>query len=521
MKKSSSLQVLFAAILFFSFISHYAFSQGASSNDIDWVNKLKVPTVQDVDVMRMDDNVIIYQSNYMRGIFGGAKDKSCLYRIDLKNNQRTEKHVELKTGDKRRVVVKMILKDNKILVFSSFKNEDQKKYYVFQETINPENLELNNDVKKIFEVDCSQVKDAKIKTASSDIRQDKGRIIVYASFEVKGGMHFFASVYDSLMNETAHYAFQRQSPKYIYGYGIDYNDNLYYIEAENSKSDEQVPSTIYFLGKDNKTIRQQSLALEDKQIYPVWDVNKKNEVVLTGLYYRPKLYSAQGIYSIIFPPYLNGSARVKALPLSTELLAKGLEEKDSTKLVENFRKGKEYDGDLSDRTDIKFNDDEEFTLTTQGYALHRSRVNSMSYNSDKYVYGDIYAFTWKADGSPKWSQKINLKTELLGEASLSGGYYSFYDENKNLNIIYTSFNSRKVFGHNIGMNKDAKTYLVTFGLEGEKLERVIIEDKKDSENFIPSFSKYLGNKQLVITRIHSAAIPTSSDFSVARISLKQ
>jgi hypothetical protein len=522
MKKNASLHVLFAAILFFSFIPQHVFSQEASGGDIHWVNKLKVPFVQDVDVLKMDDNVIIYQSNYLRGIYGGggASDKSCLYRIDLKNEQRIEKHVELKTGDKRRVVKKMIFDDNKILVFSSFRNEDQKKFYVFQETINPENLELNNDVKKIFEMDCSQVKDAKIKTASSQIRQEKGRIIVYASFDVKDGEQCFVSIYDSLMSQKAHYAFQCQSSKYISGYTIDYSDNFYYLETERRRSDELTFSMMYFLSNDNKTIRQQSLTLENKQMYPVWDVNKKNEVVATGLYYQPKLKSAQGTYSIIFPPYLNGSPRVKSLPLNAEFLAKGLGEKDSIKLVENFRKGKEYDGDLSDKQDVKFNDNGEFTLTTQGSALFRVRSNSMSYNNDKYKYGGIYVFTWNADGSPKWSQNINLKAELFGESSLSGGYYSFYDENKNLNIIYTNFNPRKIFGKNIGMNKDVRTILATFSPEGEISERILIGDKKDSENFIPSYTKYNGSKQLIVTRIHPAAIPFKSDFSVAKISLQ-
>jgi hypothetical protein len=521
MKNSSFLHVLSAVILLYSLISQHAFSQEASSNTIHWVNKLKVPYVQDVDVMKMDDNVVIYQSNYLRGIFGNSMNKNSLYRIDLKNDKRIEKHVELKTGDKRRVVDKMILENNTILVFSSFRNEDQKKYYVFQETINPENLELNGDVKKIFEMDCSQVEGAKIKTASSSILQDKGRIIVYGSFDVKGGEQCFVSIYDSLMNQKAHYAFQCKSSKYISNYAIDYCDNLYYLETERRKSDELTFSMMYFLSNDNKTIRQQSLTLENKKIYPVWGVNRKNEVAATGLYYLPNLNSAQGTYSIIFPPYLNGSPRVKSLPMDEELLAKGLEEKDSIKMKENFSKGKEYNGRLNDEHHLEFNDKDEFTLITQGSALFRSHLNSMSYNNDKYKYGDIYVFTWNADGSPKWSQKINLKAELFGESSLSGGYYSFYDENKNLNIIYTNFNPRKVLGQNIGMNKDVRTVLATFNPEGKALEHILIGDKKDAENFIPSFTKYFGGDQLVITRIHSAAIPTSSDFSVAKISFQE
>ena len=322
------------------------------------------------------------------------------------------------------------------------------------------------------------------------------------------------------MNQKAHYAFQCQSSKYISGYAIDYSDNLYYLETERRKSDELTFSMMYFLSNDNKTIRQQSLTLENKKIYPVWGVNKKNEVVATGLYYLPKLNSAQGTYSIIFPPYLNGSPRVKSLPMDEELLAKGLEEKDSIKLVENFRKGKEYNGRLNDEHHFVFNDKDEFTLMTQGSALFRSRLNSMSYNNDKYKYGDIYAFTWNADGSPKWSRKISLKAELLGESSLSGGYYSFYDENKNLNVIYTNFNPRKVLGQNIGMNKDVRTVLATFSPEGEVLDRILIGDKKDAENFIPSYTKYNGNKQLIVIRIHPAAIPFKSDFSVAKISLQ-
>jgi hypothetical protein len=534
MKKQTCCKTtLFIAISLF-ITTFNAMSEGFLMKDLKWIEKLKVPNVQDIDVMKMDSNVLIYQSRVMRNqdlyssVIGGV-EKNYIYRVDLKTKQAINKEISLKDGGKRRAVEKILYMNNTIHVISSFTNDEQKKYFIFDETVKSDNLELNNDAKKICEVDYGQIEGASKNSIETSISLNKSKLLITSALAGKGMSQYFIHIYDSQLNEKANYTIKKtNSDTYVIRVKNDNDDNLYVMESNKAKKDEPRKYAIYYYSKDHTAPKQQALMLENKAISFDLSVNRNNDLICAGLFFKNGQASASGAFSYVFPAGLSAEGKLNLLPFSNEFLTRGLDENETAKVEKALKNNEEFNDKCSyllDTMHIQQNGD--FMFTTEKTKTERRALTSYvnnSYSSSNesfyYTFGDIYAFSCNVDGSFKWHQKIAKKTVLADDNSFAGHYLTHYDSNNNMNLIYGSFLSTKLLGVREGFGKDPKTIMTTFDANGNKTEKVLFTEKALVQTFMPVYSKSWDNNNLIITRINHGFVATSSTYSIAQITLK-
>jgi hypothetical protein len=504
-----------------------AMSEGFLMKDLKWIEKLKVPNVQDIDVMKMDSNVLIYQSRVMRNqdlyssVIGGV-EKNYIYRVDLKTKQTINKEISLKDGGKRRAVEKILYINNTIHVISSFTNDEQKKYFIFDETVKSDNLELNNDAKKISEVDYGQIEGASKNSIETSISQNQSKLLITSALAGKGMSQYFIHIYDSQLNEKANYTIKKTNfDTYVVRVENDNDDNLYVMESNKAKKDELRKYAIYYYSKDHAAPKQQALMLENKAISFDLSVNRKNDLICAGLFFKNGQASASGAFSYVFPAGLSTEGKLNLLPFSNEFLTRGLDEDETAKVEKALKNNEEFNDKCSyllDTMHIQQNGD--FMFTTEKTKTESRYSRTAQEYEYFYTYGDIYAFSCNADGSFKWHQKITKNSVLVGDNSFAGHYLTHYDSNNNMNLIYGSFLSTKLLGVRAGFGKDPKTIMTTFDANGNKTEKVLFTEKALVQTFMPVYSKSWDNNNLIITRINHGFVATSSTYSIAQITLK-
>jgi hypothetical protein len=529
MKRFTLIKKTFIIATTLAIATFNTMSQEFSMTDIKWIEKLKVPNVQDIDVMKMDSNVLIYQSNVQRSqhlygsVIGGA-EKNHIYRVELNTKKSIDKEINLKTGDKRRAVEKILYLNNTIHVISSFINTDQKKYYIFDETLNSENLELNNDSKKICEVDYSQMEGVNKNSFVTSISLNRAKLLISTMISAKVQNQHSINIFDQQLNEKSHYTLKTTNlDTDLICVTNDNDDNLYAIESNKAKKDEQTKYTIYFYSKDNSAPKQQTFMLENKGISFNLSVNKKNELICAGLFFKNGQASASGAFSFVCPAYLSAEGKLNLLPFTNEFLTRGLDEDETAKVEKALKNNDEFNDKCSYLLDsLHINQNGDFMFTTEKTKTVSKTVSNGTNMETAYyfTYGDVYAFSCNADGSFKWHQKITRNSVLVDDDSFAGHYLIHYDINNNMNLIYGSFLSTKLFGVRAGFGKDPKTVMTTFDSNGNKTEKVLFTEKKLVQSFMPVYSKSRDNNKLIITRINTGFVATSSTYSVAQITLK-
>lgn len=501
----------------------YSYSQENLINDINWLEKLKVPNVQDIEVVKMNDDVLIYQScnvmdeNLYPGFIG--MNKPHLYLVNRKTDERIDKEIILKNGDKRRAFERLLYIDNSMHVISSFINLEQKKYYIFDETINPENLELNNDARKICEIDFGNIKDVFINTVETTVDIKKSIIFLHSSFKTKTGYQYFYDIYDFQWKNKAKYSINTTgNNSFISNSTIDNNDNLYVIETTINK--KKVPNSyiLYFYTKDNLAPKKEAITVENITSHIQMNVNSKNELLCGGLFAKAQQNSTIGVFSIVYPALLEGNGKTNRLTFTNEFLTKGLDEKEAAKLSNKLSKNKEFDEKYSYFIDtINIQSNGGFSFITEKLKIERIPQKS-GFDAYIYTYGDLYIFSCNEDGSFNWQDKISKDQALANSDRFMGHYLPYYDNKNNINLIYCSLKPIRLFGQLVGMEKDVKTVMTTFDSKGNKSEQVLCTDQKLVKQFTPFYSKSCGNGKFIFTRIEPFSFVAS--YAIGELTLK-
>jgi len=522
MKNLTFCKICFISTITLILVTLNAMSQEISPKDIKWIENLKVPNVEDIDVMKMDAEVLIYQSKDLRNhdlysSYTGIH-KNSIYRVDLKAKQTIEKEIILRNGDKRRTVEKVLYINNIIHVFSSFINQEQKKYYIFDETLNSNNLELNNDTKKVCEIDYSQFDGSRTYTITTSISFSNGKILLTSSIYTKEGWQYFVNIYDTQMNEKVHYTFKNSNKDAYISYIInDFEDNLYVIETTETKKVKQYKNIIYYYPKCQTAPKQLPLIMGDnvREINVSVNVNKKNELICAGLFSRLGRKSAIGAYTVVFPAGLDGAGELNTLSFTNEFLTRGFNERETSEVANKLKRDEEFNDNCTYIVDtLHIHESGDFSFITE-----KTKTSWLKDNC-YFTFGDLYTFSCNSDGSFKWSQKITKDLVFKNVQVMAGSHMTYYDSNNNMNLIYCSFIPVKILGQKLGIGKDPKTVITTFDSSGNKTEKVLFTEKDLVQNFIPTYSKSTGNNNLIITRINTGFMALGSTYSVAQVTIK-
>jgi len=516
-------------------------AQSTQSFSIDWTQKLKVPAAQDLDILKMDANSLYYTSSDVmdENLYSGyiLLTKPHVSRYDRKSGLSIDREIILKNGDTRRAFEKVMMVGNAIHVFSSFINTDQKKYYIFDETLSQDSLELKNDVRKIAELDYGILNRGSANSLFTKFIRVRDRILIQSRVNTQDGFFTTNDLFDESINKKASYNYQSIGKEFVnLDCTIDRNDNLYILNSYiNAK--KEACYDLYYYSKDTTLVKKQSFTGLQMVGNTRMAVNKQNELIVAGLFAKANHVSAIGTFSIVFPAKLSNSGKLNSTNFTDAFLTSGFDKKTAAALLKDIKKNKEF----NDRCDyvidtIHINENGDFSFLTEKRKIEVKITNSGStYNGATggftssgnysktyiYTYGDVYVCSYKADGSLKWCQNLAKNVVLTDLDRFNGQYIPNFGKDGSINLILTSYKKNKsiilkLFGLD-GLKVD-KTNIISFDANGNRQDKILFTDTKLSKNIIPIYSRSNGDGSYVLVRMDRFLIKVT--YSVGDLLLK-
>lgn len=519
------------------------FVQAQSTQDytIDWTQKLKVPTAQDLDILKMDANYLYFTSNDVMDErqYSGyiMMTKPHVGRYDRKTGTSIDREIILKNGDTRRAFEKVLMVGNTIHVISSFINKDQKKYYLFDETLGQDSLEQKNDVRKIAELDYGVLNGGSANSLFTYYIRVRDRILIQSRVTTKEGYFTTNDLFDESMNKKASYNYQSIGKEFVaLDCTIDRKDNLYVLNSfVNDK--KEACYDLYYYSKDTSEVKKQSITGLQMVGNIRMAVNKKNELIVAGLFSKANRVSAIGTFSIVFPAELTNSGKLNSTNFTDAFLTSGYDKKSAADLLKDIKKNKEFNDGFEYSIDtIHINENGDFSfLTEKRKIVVKTTSSGSTYNVGTggytstgssrttylYTFGDIYVCSYKADGSLKWCQNVAKTVELADFDRVNGRYVPNFGTDGSINFIVPLYKEsksilRKLFGME-GMKVD-KTYITSLDTNGKRQDKILFTDTKLTKNIVPMYSRSVGDGSYILVRMQQALIKVN--FTVAELMLK-
>lgn len=516
-------------------------AQSTQSYSINWTQRLKVPAAQDLNILKLDSNSLYFASSDVmdENLYSGyiLMNKAHVYRYDRKSGLSIDREIILKNGDSRRAFEKVMMVGNTIHVFSSFINTEQKKYYIFDETLGLDSLEQKKDVRKIAELDYGILNHGSVNSLFTNFITVRDRILIQSRVSTQDGYFTTNDIFDGSMNKKASFNYQSIGKEFVnLDCTIDRNDNLYVLNSYINAKKESCYD-LYYYSKDTTVVKKQSFTGLQMVGNTRMAVNKQNELIVAGLFAKANHVSAIGTFSIVFPAELSNPGKLNSTNFTDAFLTSGFDKKSAAELLKDIKNNKEFNDRcdyIIDTIDIKENGD--FSFLTEKRKIEVRTTSSGSYYNGAtggftstgssrtiyvYTYGDIYVCSYKADGSLKWCQNLVKNVELTDLDRFNGQYIPNFGKDGSINLILTSYKENKsillkLFGLN-GLKVD-KTNIISFDAKGNRQDKILFTDTKLSKNIIPIYSKSNGDGSYVVARMERVLIKVN--YSVGDLKLK-
>lgn len=407
-----------------------------------------------------------------------TNDKYTISRLSPDLTQMTSEPLDLKEEGKEKRFEFVLWLNNRIYVFTSFQNQKLRKTFLFAQTIDKNSLKVNNDLLPIAEVDYNKFDKYKYANFGYSFSPDSSMLLVNYSLLDKNDMtlNMGITVLDKKLTKVweysgdltgkntgifsfKQYAVSNSGDVYILGQVFEnmkaYSNNMLYKKVVPLPffSDRRLviqPNYKYnvvCLWEKGKTIKdfdlkQQGIFVRDIVIAP----SGKNELICTGLYSRENTMSAMG--SCFFKLDKKNQSVILAnnTPFETDILTKGMSQKEISKFRKNLTSGKEFEKVVYYLKPVQFRGDNEFWFMAEQVdhqRIARRSGNTITINHI-YINQDVYVAKYQTNGKLQWTQKVNKEQYTANEGYVISSFKPVPTGNS-LNLIYSEM-SKKDYG---------------------------------------------------------------------------
>lgn len=194
------MKKLFTIIILLSMVFNLSAQTRTKKVNVTFGDELKVKKKTTLgDIIGKDDSGL-YALKIKRKLFG----HSDITLEHFNNRMQLTKSVplELLHSEKKRVYEGILNIDNRLILFTSFINQKKKKKYLFKQSIDKKTLTLNNDLKKIAEIDFTTKSNNNSGSFSNVVSRDSSKVLVYYNLPYSKGEpeRFGLQVYDTKMD---------------------------------------------------------------------------------------------------------------------------------------------------------------------------------------------------------------------------------------------------------------------------------------------------------------------------------
>lgn len=482
----------------------------------------------------------LYQPNDAIGevpALGGGYDYY-IARFEKDNLKQVEKKkVELASDLKKNKIQGVFGSNKEIYVFTTFNNNKHKKHYLFVHRVNKESLEVEEDLKKIGEIDYSDIKKHGGTDFSYEFSQDSSKILIYYSMTndlnqiVRNGMYIYSDEMELIWkNENvkpeikkgvfAYQDFKVDNSGNVYIKGANYIDMDSYNSSANFKprgflsSDKfyadypNYVTQIYKYSNEGKDQTYISLKLQDKFIRSLTFLPDENgQLLCAGIYSATAMISAKGSFVFNLDIEKNEISNLETKEFGSELIESGFDEKEIKKLRRAMDNSEEWDPYQYILTDIKTD-----SKGNKYFAAEQYIQGSRSDNTGTFAIlnrNDLYITRIGEDNKIERVDKIKKRQQFIKTRMFNS--YAMLENEGVLYFVFNNFNQENTI---VNVITHGETYLVALDSEGNE-EREIIQSTKDKDKiYMLTKSAFQDSNNSLI---FSSASSAFKDYRVNRI----
>lgn len=434
-------------------------------------------------------------------------------KCDINNKMVKKTEIVLKQNKKKLQFEGVLKLKDQLLIFSSFQNSKDKKHYLFVQNLDPNTLELVDNIKPAAELDYSGFSKFNGTIFNIEASPDNTKVLIFYSllnkkYEVlRSGINVYNSNLSLLWKnedipaQSSNGFFEFKSFKVdndgvVYLLGEHFKDRSNYYEQAHFKARGFFSQDTYFTDIPNYTfelnkysakgekIENYSILIPEKFIRSINLFPSENSIIkCVGMYAAPGKISVMGTFSFDLNLEAKQISNLSTKELGKELLSRDLNQDELKRFrrsIDNKQEWDPYDYILSD---IKTKQNGDKYFVAEQYLFGQKKVTQrqgqmviINYENI-YVHNDLLVVTLSIDNQIKRIDKINKRQYWLTTNHFNS--YASIEKNNNLYFLYNTFEAKDSFFKNIEIGD---SYITRVNENGNQLKSVF---KKKADNKSP------------------------------------
>lgn len=416
----------------------------------------------------------------------------------------------------------ILLVKGKLVVFTSFQNQKDKKNYVFVQHMNNESLAMENDIKLAGQLDYSGYSKYSRTIFTLSTSPDESKILVFYTLLNKDNETLRSGLYvlDSDLNlkwtkdnispgnTTGIFSYQKfkiDNTGNVYLLGLLYADRENYFDGAQfrEKGSGIFTNDTYFTDKPNyayhlyrlsdggKKEDHYKLELPTKFVRSLnFLPSANNSVICTGIYSNTGTISALGSFTFNLNTSTSQIGNVNTKEFGTDLISQGFEEDELKRFKRSIDDKGEWDpfDYIISELKTKSNGEKYFVAEQFISGTKKERSGNMIVYKPIYLHKDLFVVTLSADNKFKRIDKIVKHQYMLITSRFNS--YAVVENNGSLNFIYNTFVKKDGLIKNLEIGD---SYLVSLDTKGNQNKAVFKTKDSDLPIPMPGTGLFTGN----------------------------
>ncbi len=393
----------------------------------------------------------------------------CTYWEEDKMNLITSAEIEMKYEEGKRDLEFILHLNDHLYLFSSYKDQKQKKNMLFVQGIDKQSLKPNTTSRKLAEVDYEGHRKKNSGSFEYSVSRDSSKFLVYYNMPYeKGenerfGFHILDGQLQSLWNKQVNLPYQEELFD-VERFKVDNQGNVHllgqiYNEKRKEKRRGEVNYKYQILSYRDKgnslteyPVELDELYLKDMQIA----VRDNQDIVCAGFYSENAKSSIMGSYFLTVDGKTKAVKQKSYREFNADFITQNMKAGQARKTKKKIAKGKNAELYNYDLDNIVLREDGGAILTAEQFyvVVTTTTTNGVTITTTHYCYNDIIVVNINPLGNIDWAQKIPKRQISTND----GGFFSSYAMSVVGDKLYFVFNDNP---KNL-VSKPGKTYAVNF-----------------------------------------------------------
>ncbi len=416
------------------------------------------------------DKTGVYAVRFIsKGLYGLFSDLQ-LEHYDRDMNLTTSTEIAMKYEEGRRELEFIIHLNDQLYLFSSYKDQKQKKNMLFVQEVDKKTLKPEAVSQKVAEVDYEGYRKKNSGSFQYSISRDSSKFLVYYDMPYQKkeserfGFHVLSGRLVSLWEKQITLPYQEELFD-TERFKVDNQGNVHllgqiYNEKRKEKRRGEVNYKYQILSYRDKgnslteyPVELDALYLKDMQIA----VRDNQDITCAGFYSENAASSIKGSYFLTIDGKTKAVKQKNYKPFEADFITQNMKKGKAERTRKKMAKGKNIELYNYDLDNIVLRDDGGAVLTAEQYYVivtttrSSNGVTTTTYN---YYYNDIIVVNINPKGNIDWAQKIPKRQISKND----GGFFSSYTMSVVGDKLYFIFNDNP---KNM-VSKPGKTYAVNF-----------------------------------------------------------